>query len=1053
MFKSYKLVSFLLLTGTLFFSENLYAGLAPLRPGTQVAQQNGKISGTITDEMGPVAGASVVVKGTTNGTISDLDGNFTLESIPAGAVITVSFIGYVTQEISYTGQNSLNINLEEDTQKLDEVVVTALGIKREKKALGYAMQELKSESIVEGREKNVANALTGKISGLQVIRSSNGPAGSSKVQIRGKNSITGSNQPLIVVDGVPIDNFLGADNNDFWNPSADMGNGLSDINPEDIASMSVLKGASAAALYGSRAGNGVILITTKTGQQNPGLGITISGSVSAETVFTKPKWQNSFGQGENGVYNERSNYSFGPKITGQSYTKWDGSTGNMQAYNNLDNYIQTGTNLTESIAFSQVYNKTSVYTSMTRMDDKSKIPGANLNRTNFMIRAVSVFGKDDRWTLDGKVQYINSNAKNRPINGQNYSNPFYTMYQLPRSLDIRDFKAAKDENNKMIWFGGSSQVNPYWAKNYIYNRDIRDRFILSGSLKYQFTDWLNGEIRGGSDFYNTEYENKTWAGSPLTDSGRYGVGLDKSYENNFSFLFSAQKDNLFNKFGGAVSFGGNLMMRKFRKISSNPDELLVPDLFTLNNAKNKINSEENFSEKKINSLYGTVQFNYDGFLFLDATLRNDWTSTLSKANRSFLYPSVSLSWVISDMVNKTSNMPEWFTYSKVRASYAQVGNDMEPYQLYNTYWIGRAPDDTTTAGTGEILFDETVKNELIKSWEVGAEVRFFNDRLGIDFSWYKSNSINQLLNIPMDPLSGYKFRKINAGDIQNTGIEIMLNATPVQTKSGFSWDMMLNFSRNRNTIESLIDGVNLYSLGGYDNLQVYANAGGNYGEIWGTKFKRVTDKSSPYFGQMVLTKDGLPTAEEEKVKIGNQEADAMLGFTNTFRYKGISFSFLVDARIGGEIFSATNQEMQLRGTAAKTVVNGERPDITLKGVYLDDNNVYQTNTSSVTAQQYWRQVTQLTGNLGVGEANIYDATNVRLRYISLNYDFNKKMLAKTPFQKVAVGFTCNNVWMIKSHLNGVDPESVFSTRTNAEGFESYSIPTSRSYLFNVTFGF
>lgn len=1049
----YKPVSLLLLTGALTFAGNVRAELIPQKPNTQSVQQSGKISGVVEDILGQVAGASIVVKGTTNGTITDLNGTFTLDNVPNGATIQVSFIGYITQEFVYTGQKTLNITLEEDTQKLDEVVVTALGIKREKKALGYAMQELKSESIIEGREKNIANALTGKISGLQVIRSSNGPGGSSKVQIRGKNSITGTNQPLIVVDGVPIDNFLGADNNDFWNPSADMGNGLSDINPEDIESMSVLKGASAAALYGSRAGNGVILITTKTGQQNPGLGITISASVSAETVFTTPKWQSSFGQGENGVYDERSSYSFGPKIAGQSYTKWDGSTGNMQAYNNLDNYIRTGLNLTENISFSQVYNKTSVYTSMTRMDDKSKIPGADLNRSNFMLRAVSTFGKDDRWTLDGKVQYIKSNAQNRPINGQNYSNPFYTMYQLPRSLDIRDFKAAKDENNKMIWFGGSSQVNPYWAKDYIYNRDIRDRFILSGSLKYEFTDWLNGEIRGGSDLYNTEYENKTWSGSPLTPSGRYGVGLDKFYENNFSFLFAAQKDELIGKFGGSATFGGNLMMRKFRKVSANPDELLVPDLFTITNAKNKINAEEKFSEKKINSLYGTLQLNYDGYLFLDATLRNDWTSALSKANRSFLYPSVSLSWVISDMINKTSEMPHWFTYAKLRGSYAQVGNDMDPYQLYNTFWIGKAPDDTTTSGTGDVLFDETVKNELISSWEVGGEIRFLNNRLGLDFSWYKSNSRHQLLDIPMDPLSGYKSRKINAGNIQNTGFEIMLNATPIQTKTGFSWDLMLNFSRNRNTIEKLIKDVNLYSLGGYDNLQVYANAGGNYGEIWGTKYKRVTEKDSPYYGQMILTKEGLPTANEKKVKLGNQEADAMLGLTNTLRYKGLSLSFLVDARIGGEIFSATNQEMQLRGTAAKTVVNGERPDMVLDGVFVDDAGNYQPNKASITSQQYWRQVTQLTGNLGVGEANIYDATNVRLRYVSLNYELNRKMLAKTPFQKVGFGFTCNNVWMIKSNLNGVDPESVFSTSTNAEGFESYSIPTSRSYLFNVTLGF
>lgn len=1053
MLKTFRSTRLIVMIAAVCFFGNMYAETVPVKLYANVSQQSGKITGIVEDNLGPAVGASVLVEGTTNGTITNMDGRFTLDGLKNGDVIIISFMGYISRQITYNGQTDLNIILVEDTQKLDEVVVTALGIKRDKKALGYALQELKNESLMEGREKNVANALTGKISGLQVIRSSNGPGGSSKIQVRGKNSITGSNQPLIVVDGVPVDNFVGADNNDYWNPSADMGNGLSDINAEDIESMSVLKGASAAALYGSRAGNGVILITTKTGKQNPGLGITISSSVSTETVFTGPKWQSSFGQGDNGVYDARSTNSFGPKITGQSYEKWDGSTGTMAAYNNLDNYINTGINFTENIAFSRMYNKTSVYTSVTRMDDKSKIPGAELSRTNFMMRAVSTFGKNDNWILDGKIQYINTNAKNRPINGNNKSNPFYTMYQLPRSLDIRDFSAAKDANDKMIWFGGSSQVNPYWTKNYIYNRDIRDRFILSGSLKYRFTEWLNGEIRGGSDIYNTEYEGKTWGGSPLTNSGFYSVGLDKFYENNLSFLFSAQRDNLFGKLGGAATFGGNLMMRKSRKLTTSTGELRVPNLFALGNAKDRVNPFESFSEKKINSLYGTIQLNYDGFLFLDATLRNDWTSALSKKNRSFLYPSVSASWVISDMINKKSSMPDWFTYAKVRGSYAQVGNDMDPYQLYNTYWIGKAPDNTTTAGTGNVLFDDKVKNELIKSWEAGVEIRFFNNRLGLDFSWYKSNATNQLLNISMDPLGGYNSRKINAGNIQNTGFEVMLNATPIENPHGFNWDLMLNFSRNRNTIEKLIENVSLYSLGGYDNLQVYATAGGNYGEIWGTKYKRVTDKNSPYYGQMILTKEGLPTANSEKEKIGSQEADVMIGLTNTFRYKGLSLSFLIDARIGGEIFSATNQQMQLSGTAAKTVQNGERPDILLEGVYLDDDGNYQPNTTSVPSQQYWGQITKLTGNLGIGEANIYSATNVRLRYVSLNYDLNRKWLTKTPFQKVGVGFTCNNVWMIKSHLNGVDPESVFSTRTNAEGFESYSIPTSRSYLFNVTLSF
>lgn len=1014
-----------------------------------------KISGVVKDVNGEtVIGANVLVKGTNNGTITNVNGEFSLDGVRRGDVLQISYIGFATLEVPYNGQALGTIVLSEDAKTLKEVVVTALGIKREKKALGYAMQELKGDEIIGSRESNVTNALSGKVSGLQIVRSSNGPGASSKIQLRGSNSVTGLNQPLIVVDGIPMDNFIGASNNDFWNPSADMGNGLSDINPEDIASMSVLKGASAAALYGSRAGNGVILITTKTGKKNDGLGITISSSVSAETIFMNPDMQNSFGQGTLGTYDELRSTSWGPKIEGQSYKKWDGTTGNMQAYDNVKNYFKTGTNFTENIAFSQQYNNTSVYTSLTQMNDKSKIPGATLSRTNLTLRALSKFGKDDRWTMDAKVQYINANAENRPISGTNSSNVFSTIYQLPRSMDIRDFSAARDDNGKMIWYGGGQQINPYWSSKYIYNQDVRDRFLMFGSLKYAFTDWLNAEIRGGSDMYFTNYTSKTYAGSPLTNSGRYSNGQDRFYENNYSFLFSAQKDNLFGKWGGSATFGGNLMSRLKKRVTASPDELNVPDLFTLGNAKNKINGSEEYNRKKINSLYGTLQVNYDGFLFVDATFRNDWSSTLSKKNRSFFYPSVSTSWVISDMLNKMEKpLPKWFTFAKVRASFAQVGNDMDAYQLYNTYSIGSDPEGNTTVSTKNTLYDENVRSELISSWEAGMEVRFFENRLGLDFAWYKSNARRQLLNLPMDPLSGFSNRKINAGDIQNSGVELMLNARPIQTASGFTWDVMVNFSKNTNKIIELTPDIKLYSLGGYDNVQVYATAGGYYGEIWGTQFKRVKDETSPYYGKMIVTKDGLPTGDTEKVKLGNQQPDALLGVTSTFGYKGWSLSFLVDSRFGGSIFSGTNLAMQASGTAAVTVKNGERPDMVLDAVYLDDSGNFQQNKSSITTQQYWETVTSSTGNLGISEANVYSATNIRLRNLSLNYSFGRKLLAKTPIRQLKVGVSCNNVWMIKSHLNGVDPESVYATSTNATGFESGGSPTSRNFLFNVTLGF
>ena len=671
-----------------------------------------------------------------------------------------------------------------------------------------------------------------------------------------------------------------------------------------------------------------------------------------------------------------------------------------------------------------------------------------------MMRALSHFGKDDRWTLDGKVQYILSEATNRPVSGDNTSNIFGTLYTFPTSLDIRDFSAAVDEAGDMIWYGTSSARNPYWAKDYAKSGDTRNRFLLNGSLKYRFTDWLTGEIKAGSDMYTTETYSKTHGGSPSSETGQYSKGEKRFYENNFSFLFSAQKDNIFGKWGGAATFGGNLMARKTSGIDASTQHLIIRDIFALSNSNGNVSVSEDWSEKKINSLYGTVQVNFNGYLFVDGTFRNDWTSTLSENNRSFFYPSISASWVISDMINKEGKgMPDWFTYAKARVSFAQVGNDMDPYNLYNLYSIKNENNNTPSISMGSTLYDSEVKNELISSWEAGVELRFFDNRLGLDATWYKSNARDQLLNLPMNSMSGYTSRKINAGDIQNQGFELMLNATPVQTTSGFEWNTTLNFSTNKNKIIELADGVERYELGGYDNLKVYAVAGGNYGEIWGTTFARVTDESSPYFGQLITTREGLPTADADLKKVGDQQATGLLGWSNTFSYKGISLSFLIDARIGGEIFSATNRSMQAAGTAAVTVVDGAREDFVVEGVYLDENGNYQPNTTPISQQQYWEQVTSASGNLGISEANIYDATNIRLRTLSLAYSLPKSTLKNTPFQSVKFGATVNNVWMIYSNLNGVDPESVFAVSSNATGFEGNCAPTSRSYLFNVTLGF
>ena len=1044
--------------------ENAYA--TPVETAmTQTQDRKVAFTGTVQDSKGEaIVGATILVKGQAKGkgTLTDPKGHFVLSGLKVGSELVISCVGYKTQTVRWTG-TPLSITLEDEMTQLSGVVVTALGIRREKKALGYAMQEVKGDQLMAVREPNITNALSGKVSGIQIIKGSSSPGSSSKIVLRGNSSLSGSNQPLIVVDGVPMDNTTGATNNDFWNPAADMGNGLSDINAEDIESMTVLKGASAAALYGSRAGNGVIQIITKSGRKNNGLGVTISSSVGVERLFMVPRLQSQFGQGTDGAYKNDVSSSWGPRIEGQEYTKWDGTKTTMQAYDNVASYFKSpGIDLTENIAFSQMYDRTSIYSSLTRTDNKSHIPGASLGRTNMTLRATTKFGPSDRWSTDTKVQYIRSFVQNRPLNGANASNAFYTMYSLPRSMDIRDFEEARTPQGAMRWYGVGNQTNPYWASKYNLNNDTRDRFLISAALKYKITDWLNAELRVGSDQYSTRIERKTYAGSPIAGGGgKYETEQIKFYENNYSFLVSAQRDNVFGKLGLSGSVGGNLMERKHNGLRASVSQLIVPNLFSLTNGTDKPDNSESYSHKKINSLYGTAQLNWDGYFFLDGTLRNDWSSSLAKANRSFLYPSISTSLVITDMLRKMDvNAPSWLSFAKVRASAAQVGNDLEPYQLYSAYRIEKDPLGGTMANIDNVLYNDKVRSELIKSYELGLEMRFFDSRFGVDFAWYRTNATNQLIRLGMDPASGYDAKMINAGNIQNEGIEFMVTADIIRSE-GLKWNAQLNLSHNENRIIKLYDGggiespVTEYNLGTYDNLKILAREGGKYGEIWGSSYKRVEDKTSDLYGKIITDENGLPIAGDEK-KLGDQQPDLLAGLTNSFSFAGFDLSFLIDARFGGKMFSGTNHALQAGGAAAATVVNGARDKFVVDGAVESEvagKTVYKKNTVEVTPQDYWGAIVGRSGNLGINEANIYDATSVRLRNIALSYTLPKSLLKNTPITKAKLGISCNNVWMIKSYMNGIDPESVFATGSNATGYEFASSPTTRSFLFNITLGF
>ncbi|MGF7230885.1 SusC/RagA family TonB-linked outer membrane protein, partial [Arachidicoccus sp.] len=836
-------------TNLLFFKALLLTIIALCIQNNSFAQ-TGYISGTVKSNTGePFSGVTITVENAKAHDITKADGSFSVKA-KTGSTLVFTYIGFQTKTLE-ANSDVLDVVLipAQAASAGDEVIVTALGIKRKSKSLGYAVQEVSGQSLADAKEPNLVNDLSGKVAGLQVIRSGNGPGASSQIVLRGHNSISKLSQPLIVVDGVPYDNFIGASNNDFWNPSLDMGNGLADISADDIASLTVLKGPAAAALYGSRGGNGVIMITTKTGKKQNGLGINVSSSIGVESIFANPDLQNTYSAGTLGIYGPKASQSWGAKITGQKVKDADGNNVVLRPHDNVANYFGNGIISNQSISFQQLVNNTSIYTSYSRMDDKSIIPGAKLTRNNLTTRVTTKFGKDNRWSLDAKVQYLNSVANNRPQGGAAVqgNNTFFATYLLPSTIDITQYRNPIDSAGKMRWYAGGNAQNPYWAAKYRLNSDARDRFLMHGILKYQFTNWLNAQIEGGSDMYTVNTENKTYAGSPASTTGNYGVGKSTFRETNYSTLITASKDNVFGKFGGTISLGGNMMSQYSSNIGTSVGLLVVPNYFSVNNGAGNPTVSSGYSNERINSLYGTAELNYDDYLFLTGTFRNDWSSTLSPANRSYQYPSLSMSYIFTDMINKLGgHLPSWISYGKLRASYASAGDGLPPYSLYNTYRIGKDPNGNTTAQNGDnTLFDPNVKAELINSYEAGLEMRFLQSRVGFDLSVYKDNAINQLIKLPMNPLSGYAYKMINAGNIQNKGIELMADAQILKNPNGFNWTSSINWSTNDNTIRSLYGDVKTYGLGGYDNLSVVAEVGKKYGEIYGSYYNRVTDKASP----------------------------------------------------------------------------------------------------------------------------------------------------------------------------------------------------------------
>lgn len=1010
-------------------------------------QSTKKVSGKVTDQSKqPIPGVTIVVKGTTTGITTDIDGNFAL-SLPADAkTLIFSFVGMRSQEVAIANNSKFDVVMEAQLINLEDVVVTAFGIKRDAKALGYSIQEVKGAALTEARENNVVNSLAGKVAGVQINRSGNGTGGSSRIVIRGENSISGNNQPLVIVDGIPMSNFSGGADGQWG--GIDRGNGLSDINPDDVESISVLKGPSAAALYGSRAGNGVLMITTKKGIARKGVGIKLNSNVTFESPLVLAEMQNSYGQGSGGVFDSNGTSSWGPKMDGQLRTDWTGKERAFSASNNnIKDFLRTGLTTNNTVEMNAGSENVTFWSAISHLNNNSAVPNSSMDRTTATFRVTANLSK--KLSVDTKFNYIRQSADNRPYLSGSPENVFLNYLMMPRSVHYSDMTVARDAfNNMRSWSDRNKYYvrNPYFTTNYNSNADSRDRVIGFISLQYKFTDWMNVKLRHGEDFYYDYNNSKTVQGTPYGNfgsTGDYNLGTGNSREDNTDVLLSMNKDNLFgSKFSGSFSFGGNMMKSHGDSYSMSSNGLVIPDFFAMSNAKN-LNASNYVSEKAIHSAYGFMQVNYNNYLFLDVTGRNDWSSTLPSSNRSFFYPSYSLGWVVSDMAKEIKfSLPKFVSFLKLRGSYAEVGNDASAYRLLPTYSLFTIIGSVKGATSPTTIPNYNLKPEMIKSKEFGLDLRMFNNRVGLDFSYYKKNATNQILPLPITVTTGYSYRMINAGNIQNSGVELILRGTPVKTQSGFQWDVTINYAANKNKIISLHPEAKEYLMASTDFIRILAVEGSSYGDMLGRTYKRNAA------GERIIRADGLPLIDDNlNGKVGNFNPKWTGGILNSFSYKGVDLSFLIDVRWGGSIYINSLSASNVYGTS-KMSLEGREAWYAGKGGYVA-KGVSETgavNAVAVSPEAYWNHVAN------VAEEYVYDATNIRLRELSVGYNIPKSLLSRTPIANAKLSVVGRNLWLIKSDVPGFDPESAYSTG-NGQGIEYGSVPSFKSVGFNLSIGF
>lgn len=1036
--------------------------------------QDIQIKGTVTaaEDGSPLPGVYVLIKGTNNGSATDVNGAFQV-SAPSTATLVFSSVGYKTQEIALAGQSQLNVVMELDVTEVDEIVVTAIGMTRAKKALGYSVQQVSGADVSQAKETNVINSLQGRIAGAVVTNTSGAVGASSRIVLRGVNFIGSNNQPLFVVDGVPIinSNFGGTDNE-----GVNRGNGAGDINPDDVESYTVLKGPNAAALYGSRASNGVILITTKSGKNKKGLGVTFNNSTTWETPMKLPDFQNEYGQGSGGQFAfvdgagggvaDGTDESWGPKLDiglmiPQFNSPIDPDTGEriptpwVSQPDNVKNFYETGHTMTNNIALVGGTENMNFRVSITNLTQKGMVPNTDYRRNTISVSGATDLSK--KLNVSANVSYVNAKSDNLPGYGYDAQNVVQQQNWFGRQVDIA---ALKDYKNQELGYAYADipltagkgiagykynwnynyHNNPYFTLNENLNSLDRDRFYGNVKATYKLTDWLSAMIRTGGDISTNLNTGKIAQGDVDNSYGSYSEDATVRKEINTDFLVSFNK-NFGESLSVILNVGGNNMYSSYQNNYSAANELAIGGVYNVENSRVPLVTSNYSSQKAINSLYGSANIGFKNVVFLDATLRNDWSSTLPEDNNSYLYPSVSLSSVLTDLFKMDSRL---LNFAKVRVSWSKVGSDTDPYQLlpYAEFGDGwNASTKLLNLFVPNTLANAALKPQMVTSTEIGGEFIFLDNRLRFDITYYDSKAEDQIIpGLPISATSGYSAMNVNAGTMSNKGIEMQLGLTPVNMANGLRWDIIINYAHNKNRVEELPEGIDSYQLGTYWDMKLIAKPGEPYGSFYGYDFARDPNGN-------VIHEDGLPV-QGDLTMLGSYTPDNTGGMNNILTFKNLSMNVLIDWRNGGELYSMTTTWGRYAGVTEETLIGREGGLVGVGVKAVDDgsgNVTYVPNDIVVTAENYNKAAYSNT----LQSSSVFDASFVKLREISVGYTFRK--IGNTPLRDLKISLIGRNLALLKSSVPHVDPETAFGSG-NVQGFEFGQLPSARSIGFSLSLG-